>query len=72
MNAPLTNFEIVDAQNAVILDLAAYLDQGYTIQEKSMLIAAIGTRGAEGFVKSEDLDGYQPSNPEEAIAYTSF
>jgi len=69
MNAPLTNFEIVDARNAVILDLAAYLEQGYTIQETSMLIAAIGTRGAEGFVKSEDLDGYQPSNPEEAIAY---
>ena len=69
MNAPLANFEIMDYEENVLLNLETYLDQGYVIQEKSMLIAALGTNGSRGFVKAEDLDGDLPSNPEEAIAY---
>ncbi len=69
MNAPLKNFEIMDYEGNVLLNLQTYLDQGYVIQEKSILIAALGTNGTRGFVKAEDLDGDLPSNPEEAIAY---
>lgn len=69
MNAPLKNFEIMDYEGNVLLNLQTYLDQGYVIQEKSILIAALGANGTRGFVKAEDLDGDLPSNPEEAIAY---
>lgn len=33
------------------------------------LIAAIGIDGTEGYVYASDLDGEQPSSPEEAIKY---
>lgn len=69
LNSPLAKFEIVDDKNKIYMDLDTYLDLGYTIREMSMMIAAIGTNGVKGFVKAEDLEGYQPSNPEEAIAY---
>ena len=38
-------------------------------QDEPDLIAAIGIDGTEGYVYRVDLDGNQPSNPEEAIEY---
>lgn len=69
LNSPLADFEILDEENNTLLNLETFLAQGYAVQEKSMLIAALGTNGARGFVKAEDLDGELPSNPEEAVAY---
>lgn len=38
-------------------------------QEGPELIAAIGIDGTEGYIYEEDLNGEQPSNPEEAQVY---
>lgn len=38
-------------------------------QEPPQLIAAIGVDGTDGYVNLDDLNGNQPTNPDEAIKY---
>ena len=51
MNAPLKNFEIMDYEGNVLLNLQTYLDQGYVIQAETAGKFALAKRA-----KEENLD----------------
>ena len=41
----------------------------FSYEEMPDLIKATGTNGKDGYVYFKDLEGFTPSNPEEAVAY---